>query len=58
LKNRVEATEALERKLGRYESLLGEKLEGLHEQLTNVRAQLCVAQVQAEQEGDAARAAS
>lgn len=48
LKGRVASTEAVERKLSRYEALLGEKLDGTRTQLEAVRAQLCVAMVQAE----------
>jgi hypothetical protein len=54
LKNRVKATEAVERKLAAYEGLLGEKLEALRSTLEATRGNIAIAIIQAEADEAAA----
>ncbi len=54
LQNRIETTHALDRKLVRYEGLLGAKLDALRDKLTDVRAAITVAILSAESEEAAA----
>jgi NADPH-dependent curcumin reductase CurA len=44
--SRIEKLNALEEKKTEYETLIGRKLEGLHEQLETLRASLSVAMLQ------------